>query len=71
MQLIDATPRLTPFDEARRQIDEWEKAEPQAEHVVLILEGVEDLLVTVTGPATRATNAAGLCFAAAQAVLED
>ena len=60
---------LSVFDEARAQIAEWEKTDPDAAHIVLILDG-EELVVTVSGDEIRPSDAAGLCFAAAQAVLE-
>ena len=69
IQVVDAAPDSNPFVEARRQIAEWEKEDPKAEHIVLILDGKE-MVVTIAGAEIRPSDAAGLCFAAAQAVLE-
>ncbi len=60
---------LSPFAEARAQIDAWERDYPQTERIVLILDA-DELVVTVTGPGIKGHVAAGLCFTAAQAVLE-
>lgn len=63
-------PVLSPFDEARRQIDEWEKFDPQARHIVLILDGAEEVVTTVTGE-VRKSEAAGLCLVASHLMVED
>lgn len=68
LKIVDAP--MTPFDEARAQIDAWEKSDPNAGHIALVLDGEDDILVTVTGAATKASDQAGLLFAAATAVLE-
>lgn len=58
------------FDEARRILDEWERAEPDADGVVLILDGVSSIVLSVSGEDRKGTDVAGLCFAAAQLALE-
>lgn len=60
---------MNPFDEARLQIIEWQKEYPQTERIVLILDA-DELCVTATGPSAKGHIIAGLCFTAAQAVLE-
>lgn len=61
--------RLTLFDEARAQIDAWEKSDPAAKNVVLILD-TDDIVLTVAGPDMRGSDIAGLCMAAAHLALE-
>lgn len=56
------------FDEARQQIDYWEKDDPRAEHILLIRDGMDDTEIAVAGPAMKPSVIAGLCFAAAQMV---
>lgn len=68
LRVIDAP--MTPFDEARAQIAEWEKAYPTAEHVVLVLDAPEEMLVTITGEPTKLGYAVGLCTLAAQVLVE-
>ena len=70
MKLVEASQMLNPFDEARAYLDEWEKAEPDAKHVILILDG-RDVLTYIAGSTIRPSDAAGLCFTAAHMVLED
>ncbi|MHB8388053.1 MAG: hypothetical protein ACYDBH_00565 [Acidobacteriaceae bacterium] len=63
---------LSPFDAAREQIDEWERTDPSAEHLVLILEAPESIAATLVGDAPiRPSSVAGLCMAAANMALED
>lgn len=59
------------FDQARQQLDEWEKAHPDAALVVLILDTGDDIVLTVTGDGSRPTDIAGLCFGAAQMALHE
>jgi hypothetical protein len=60
-----------PFDEARRYLDEWQKAEPDARNIVLLLDGKDALEVQLAGAPMRASDVAGLCFAAAQLVVRE
>lgn len=53
------------FDEAREYIDAWEKAEPRAANIGLVLGGEVDLVVSVAGADLRPSAAAGLFFSAA------
>ena len=57
------------WQEAREQIDAWEKADPTATHMVLVLDGAVDTHLSVAGPPVKPSHVAGLCmFAAAMAV---
>ena len=60
---------LTVWQEAREQIDAWEKAYPLAAHVVLVLDGPEEVILTCAGDAMKPSTAAGLLFTAAQGVV--
>ena len=74
MALEIAAPALhemNPFDEARRLIDEWQRECPDAERLVLIIEGPEDILVYNTGEVAKPSEIAGICFMAAQVVAND
>ena len=61
--------RTTTFAEAREQLDEWEKSEPTARRLIMILDADETVL-TVTGLDVRPSDVAGLCMAAASIALE-
>lgn len=58
------------FEQARQQIDEWERAHPAARLLVLVIDTEDDIGLTVAGECTRSSDVAGLCFAAAQMALE-
>ena len=58
------------FDEAREQIAEWERLDPGATHIALVLDGETDLVVYTAGDTMQPTAAAGLLFGAAQLVLQ-
>lgn len=70
MNVVDEKPQESVWDEARRYIAEWEKAEPEARSIVLILDG-EDLVVQLAGEGRRTSDVAGLCFSAAQLVVQE
>ena len=61
---------LNPFDEARAQLDEWQRDFPDSTHVVLILNAPDEMATTVAGPAIKPSYAAGLCLFAANTILE-
>jgi hypothetical protein len=61
---------LSPFEEAREQIDEWEKQYPLASHIAMVIDAPADIETTVTGGAVKLSVAAGLFFTAAQLVCE-
>jgi hypothetical protein len=62
-------PKKTIFDEAREIISEWEKDDPSAEHVALVLDGQNDVVIAVTGGPMKPSTAAGLYFTAAQMLI--
>lgn len=69
MNVIDEKPQESVWDEARRLIAEWERAEPDAAHVILILDG-KDTIVSVAGGEVRPSDVAGLCLTAAHMTLD-
>lgn len=56
---------VSPFDEARATLDAWEKEDPHAAHVVMVLDGTEDIVVALAGAAAKPSSIAGLLFNAA------
>lgn len=61
---------LSPFVEARAWIDKWEKEYPDTERVYLVIDRPGDIVTTVTGSEIKASDAAGMFFAAVQLALE-
>jgi hypothetical protein len=61
---------LSVFDEARDQISAWEKENPTAVNIALVLDGQPDTIVTIAGPDKKLSDSAGLLFSAAHIVLE-
>jgi len=53
------------WDEARETIALWEKVDPKAKYVVLILDGEKDIIMDCHGGTIKPSDLAGLCFAAA------
>ncbi len=56
------------FDEAREYIAEWEKADPLATHIAMVLDGETDLVTVIAGPELKPSQAAGILFTAAAMV---
>lgn len=69
MKVITTPAHESIWDEARRILAEWEKAEHEARNLVLILDG-KNLVVQLAGAGRRTSDVAGLCFSAAQLVVE-
>jgi hypothetical protein len=67
LQRVEASSPV--FDEARRILDGWEREEPDAEGVVLILDGLSTITLSLAGHDRKGSDTAGLCFAAAQLAL--
>jgi hypothetical protein len=58
-------PAKSKWDEARETIALWEKLDPKAKYVVLILDGEKDIVMDCHGGTIKPSDLAGLCFAAA------
>ena len=66
--IVDAP--LSVFDEARAQLDAWEKDYPDADPVGLVLDAPDEMEVAMAGPPQKSSANAGLYFMAAQVALE-
>ena len=61
-------PTKSVFDEAREYIAEWEKADPHATHIAMVLDGEKEIVVSVAGNAMKPSESAGLFFRGATMV---
>ena len=62
---------VSSFEEARRQLDAWEREGLPADEPIVLVYGGDPIVLTVTGEPMRPSCVAGLCFAASQLVLWD
>lgn len=58
----------TVFQEAYEFLAEWEKSDPRATHIAMVLDGQQEIVIAVAGPEIKESAAAGLFFKAATMV---
>lgn len=71
MELKSVQPRLSPFDEARQTLDQWEKEYPDTEAIVLVISAADDICVDATSGMARVSDCVGLLHSAAFIIMEN
>ena len=70
LRRLDGPVTASVFDEAREAIARWEKAFPDTQHVLLVLDRPTEMEAAIAGGKMRPSEIAGLFFAAAQGAVE-